>query len=664
MPRHAQKTSDVQKDQENQANTKLSIVIPAKNEAKRIKNTLNWYCSFFSDRFKKEDIEIVVVINNTDDKTASHVRKYSKKYGFVRKIITPYASGKGGAVALGFEKAAGEHIGFTDADGAVPPSEFYKLYKFLEETPWLDGAVGKRNPDFLSFKRKFLYNFYNFITNLFFNLPFKDVQCGAKVFRRESAKKLGSRVSNIDWAFDINLLLLAKYLNLRVKEYEVDWKERAGSHLTFFEGTFLLTLSVLKLKKVQVIFDIKRRWKRLLNIPQLSTSEGRKNILIYNWRDVKHPEMGGAEVYIHNIAKRLAKKDNVFFFTSQPQGLDDEDIIDNIRIIRRGGRFTVYLYGFLYYLIFFRRDMDVILDVENGVPFFTPLFSLKPKILVLHHVHGKQWFKELFFPVALIGFLIEKYLMPLVYFGVPVVTTSPSSIEEVVALGFNERRVFISYPYISRKLKTKVEKSPYPLLLYLGRIKSYKRIELGIIALREVLKDYPRAKFFICGSGNYTDELKNLAKKFNMEKSVLFKGFVSEKQKWEYFKEAWIHLLPSIKEGWGMTIIEAGTCGTPTVGFDVGGVRDSVVDEKTGLLAVDIDDFIRKIVKLIENEELREELGENAEKWAEVFSWDRSAAVYSQLISFVAGNKELISKRIYPWELDIRSDTSRFFSSK
>ncbi len=643
---------------------RLSIVIPAKNEAKRIKNTLNWYCSFFSSKIaekRPEDIEILIVVNDSNDETSYYVNKYSEKYDFVKKISTPYASGKGGAVSLGFEKATGDFIGFTDADGAVSPQEFFKLFEVLEETSWLDGVIGKRNPDALGFKRRILFHFYNFLSKVFFNFPFQDVQCGAKIFRGDVAKELGSRLSNLDWAFDINILVLSSYLNLHIKEIPIVWRERKGSQLTFYEGTISLLLDVVSLKKSQILYSLKRRHERFVGTPPVKSPQTGKNILIYVWRDIKHPEMGGSEIYVQNVAKNLAKENNVFIFTSSARGLDDEDDIDGVKIIRRGGRFTVYLYGFLYYLIFFRKDMDVILDVENGIPFFTPLFSHKPKILVLFHVHGKQWFKQMLPPVALVGFLVERYFMPLIYKNVPVVTISPSSLEEAVKIGFNERRIFLSYPSITEKIPSGVKKSEDPLLLYLGRIKSYKRVELAIIALREVLETYPQAKLVICGIGDYTDDLIELVSKFKLENNVFFKGFVSEEDKWKYMKEAWVHLLPSMKEGWGITVIEAASCGTPTVGFDVGGVRDSVIDGKTGFLARNLGDFIEKIETLISDDDLRNEFGANGRKWASVFSWEQTTLPYSKLIKAGEEVRWLLSERVYPWEVDVRSDVFRLF---
>ena len=139
---------------------KLSIIIPAKNEEKRIAKTLNNYGSFFTSKRTVLDVEIIVVISNTKDLTPKIVDKYSEKYSFIRKIETPYNSGKGGAVALGFKKATGDYIGFTDADGAVSASEFYSLFNFLDETPWLDGASGSRFKEKtkISFRRKILKN--------------------------------------------------------------------------------------------------------------------------------------------------------------------------------------------------------------------------------------------------------------------------------------------------------------------------------------------------------------------------------------------------------------------------------------------------------------------------------------------------------------------------
>ena len=637
----------------------LSIVLPAKNEEKRISKTLNVYGSYFDARKKELSIEILVVVNNSTDKTAKIVDDYSKKYPFIKKIETHYASGKGGAVALGFINATGDYIGFVDADGAIPPTEVSKLYSFISETSWLDGVIGRRDTSrtAMTIRRRLVSAIYNFYVKTLFDLKYIDTQCGVKIFTKDAAKQISAKLTSTGWAFDVNLLLLAKYLNLRVLDIPVIWKEKEGSKFSLYEAIIHLPLEFAILKRLQTFYSLKTAIVKLFKLEITPAKKGRKHILIYAWRDLKHPEMGGSEVYVHEIAKRLVKQYEVTVFTSKPSNLNYTDIIDGVNIIRRGGFLTVYFWAFYYYITYFSSNVDFVIDVENGIPFFTPLYAFKPKIMILHHMHKGQWFKQFSFPIAVVGYIIESFIMPFAYRKVPIVTVSPSTMSELKRVGFLDRLIYLAYNSIPAKTGHKFAKSETPVLLYHGRVKAYKRIEIAITALSKLTSLYPKIKMYVSGAGDHIDELQKYAKKLNVEKNIEFLGFVSDNKKWELMQKAWVFVMPSMKEGWGITIIEAASCATPAVGFDVPGVRDSIRNGQTGFLADDENDFYLKLRYLIETPKARKQMGVNCQSWSNMFSWNVSVKVFKTLIERQFKQKDLMSDKVYPWELDLRAES-------
>jgi len=246
--------------------------------------------------------------------------------------------------------------------------------------------------------------------------------------------------------------------------------------------------------------------------------------------------------------------------------------------------------------------------------------------------------------------------MPLFYRKTPVVTVSPSSLNELKKLGFKDRQVYIAYNSIPARIGPNYFESPDPLLIYIGRVKAYKRIEIALETLKVLSKEFPSIKMIIGGAGDYIDKLKVFTKKLDIENHVEFLGFISEKKKWEIMQKGWVFLMPSMKEGWGITIIEAASCGTPSVGFDVLGVRDSIRNGFTGFLADDEDDYLLKVKFLLNTPKARRNMAKNCEIWADMFSWTTSANVFSTLIDKGLSRNGLLSYKIYPWELDLRTE--------
>ena len=356
-------------------------------------------------------------------------------------------------------------------------------------------------------------------------------------------------------------------------------------------------------------------------------------ILIFNWRDITHPQAGGAEKYLHEIGKRLADKHEVTLFCSHYPGAPTREEIDGIEIVRSGGRFTTYMHAAVKYLAKLRRrDYDVIVDDINGVPFFTPLYSRKPIVAIIHHIVGWNIFRrELPLPLAIVGYLCERSI-PYIYRNCKFVTVSESTKEELKKFGIRECNITVIpngidlNPHLGKKYER-------PRIVYFGRIKNYKRIDHVLKAFRIVMREIPDAELVIAGRGEATN-LKNLAKNLNIDRSVMFMGEVNEKQKIEILSSSWVYVITSTKEGWGISVIEANACGTPAVAYDVPGLRDSVKHGYNGLLVENgnIEALANTIINLIKNDSLRKELSKNAVEWAKQFSWDRSAEMFERVI--------------------------------
>lgn len=352
--------------------------------------------------------------------------------------------------------------------------------------------------------------------------------------------------------------------------------------------------------------------------------------LIFNWRCWKHPQAGGAEIYLYEISKRLAAKGHkITWFVSSFNSGCSEEYIDGIEIIRRGGKFSVYLYSLWYYITKFRKlGVDIIVDDINGVPFFTPLYIWTPKkVAVLHHIVGRDiFFRELPFFPAILALCAEKSI-PFIYSHISFITVSESSKLELEENSIRNINVIPNGINISLEYQYSVPKSTKPTILYLGRLKMYKRIDMLIEAFKLVKNEIIDAELWIAGAGDWiTNENVN---------GLTFFGKVSEEKKIELLSKSWVFVTPSLKEGWGITVIEANACGTPCIAYNVPGLRDSILDGKTGLLVDDIESVEKlseKIIKIIKDEKFREILRTNALNWASRFNWDKSAESFEKLI--------------------------------
>lgn len=360
-------------------------------------------------------------------------------------------------------------------------------------------------------------------------------------------------------------------------------------------------------------------------------------ILVFNWRDNRHSQAGGAEVYIQELAKRWVKNGNhvTLFCGSDGGDAPRHENVDGINVIRRGGHYFVYLWAFMYYSIRFRGKFDMIVDCHNGIPFFTPLFSRIPVICVVHHIHQEVFKQHLPKPLAAFACFLEAKVMPRAYKYSHYVTVSESTKKEMEAMGMTSSKgIDIVYNGVDLDNLKPAKKSHTPLIVFLGRLQAYKSIDVLIRAFNQVVKKHPTAKLVIAGGGEAEQTLRNLVKKLHLEKTVTFAGRVSEQEKRKLLQDAWLMVNPSMKEGWGITTIEANACATPVIGSDVPGLRDSIVHGETGELVPygDTKKLAERIEKYLGDEPRRIKTESKAHAWSQRFRWDTSAHKLYNLI--------------------------------
>lgn len=314
-----------------------------------------------------------------------------------------------------------------------------------------------------------------------------------------------------------------------------------------------------------------------------------------------------------------------------------EETVDGLLTLRRGHK-----HDFNFWVPWvWRRELrgrgyDVVVDDINKIPFVTPLYVNRPILAQTHHFFRETIFREASPPAALYVYLSE-YLVPLCYRRRRFAAVSPSSREELVRWGVPASRIEVIYNAVdhdSYRPGGDAARAAEPLIVYLGRLKRYKRIDLLLRALPRLATRVPGVKLRMVGSGDFEPALRALARKLGVAERVEFTGFVSEAEKVRHLQAGWVAANPSSKEGWGVTVIEANACGTPVVAARVPGLQDAVRDGETGILLDPCtpESLAGALARVLQDEALRRRLSEGALAWARGFTWDRSADETERLL--------------------------------
>ncbi|MCK4518734.1 MAG: glycosyltransferase family 4 protein [Candidatus Omnitrophica bacterium] len=350
-------------------------------------------------------------------------------------------------------------------------------------------------------------------------------------------------------------------------------------------------------------------------------------VLIYNWRDIKNPKAGGAEVLTHEMAKGWVQAGhNVTFFAASFKGAKPEEILDGVNIIRAGNAISVYWQAFLHYKRRFKGSFDIIIDEINTMPFFANLYAKEKVICHINQLAKEVWFYESVFPISLLGYLLEPFFLKS-YRSNDVITISESTKKDLISLGFKEDKIeTIPMGIDFKPLDNLPKKEETPTLIYVGRLKKSKRVHHIIEAYKKAKNKAENLNLWIVGNGDssYKKYLYSLAED---EEGIKFFHNLSNEDKLKRMARVHLIVVTSVREGWGLIVTEANAMGTPAVVYNVTGLRDSTKDGVTGIIVKKNNPkcLAESILRILNDDELRNKLTGNALMWAREFSWDKSA---------------------------------------
>jgi glycosyltransferase involved in cell wall biosynthesis len=344
-------------------------------------------------------------------------------------------------------------------------------------------------------------------------------------------------------------------------------------------------------------------------------------VAFLTWRDTTHPDGGGSEVFVEQVARELVRRGHeVTILCARHPGSVGREIVDGVEIVRTGGRLTVYPRG-LFWLLRRRRRVDVVVDVINGLPFGTPLVRRHGVLALVHHLHEAQW--HLIYPgmKGRIGWFTEARVVPRLYRRVPVLTVSEASRRDLIGVGFPGDAVTVVHNGVDRPALG-VPRSPSPRLVVLARLVPHKRIEHAFELVERLADRHPDLHLDVVGEGWWRAELEEDLDGRGLRQRVTLHGWIDAEERDRVLGRAWVLLLPSVREGWGIAVLEAAAQGTPAVVYrGAGGVEEAVVDGETGFVASDLDALVSCTDRLLVDDDLRERLGSQAQARSREFTW-------------------------------------------
>jgi glycosyltransferase involved in cell wall biosynthesis len=352
-----------------------------------------------------------------------------------------------------------------------------------------------------------------------------------------------------------------------------------------------------------------------------------RRISMLAWRDLDDPEAGGSEIHASHVAALWAQAGiEVTMRTSYAAGHPQVAWRDGYRVIRKAGRYLVFPRAAFSESMGWHGASDALVEIWNGMPFFSPVWAHKPHAVWLHHVHDAMW--ELTLPprLARLGRTLEFWIAPPLYRRTPIVTLSESSKAEIVKkLHLRASNITVVPPGIDPSFTPGGTREATPLVVAVGRLVPVKRFSLLVDALAAIKDRHPALRAVIVGEGYEREALEQQISELGTAEWITMPGRVDDATLLDLYRRAWVVASTSLHEGWGMTITEAAACGTPAVASRIAGHADAVVDGTSGLLADGLVGIADALDRVLANSALREKLGEGAQHHAERFTWRATA---------------------------------------
>jgi glycosyltransferase involved in cell wall biosynthesis len=363
------------------------------------------------------------------------------------------------------------------------------------------------------------------------------------------------------------------------------------------------------------------------DIAAIARGAGLHRIHILAWRDLDDPEAGGSELHASTIARLWARAGlDVTMRSSAAAGHPAYTRRDGYRVVRKSGRYAVFPRTALSGLVGRTGQRDALVEVWNGMPFFSPAWARCPRVVFLHHVHAEMWRMVLKPEVlARLGEMVEFTVAPPVYRRSRIVTLSSSSKQEIVdMLRLPEENISVVNPGIDPRFTPGGNRSPRPLVVAAGRLVPVKRFELLIDALVELRSRHPGLEAVIVGEGYERPALEARVRAAGASSWLTLPGHLSDDDLLALYRRAWVLASTSLREGWGMTVTEAAACGTPAVVSRIAGHLDAVDHGASGFLA-EGPELAHHLDLVLRDEALRRRLGKGALELASRFTWEATA---------------------------------------
>jgi glycosyltransferase involved in cell wall biosynthesis/O-antigen/teichoic acid export membrane protein len=621
----------------------LSVVLPCYNAGSNLASVL---ACVERELTEVDSYELIVVSDGSTDDTVTVAHDFGSQA--VRVIEYETRSGKGNALRLGLKQARGVYVAFLDADGDIAADAirpFLGLMKLYEPDIVLGSKRHPLSEVHYPRLRRLLSWAYHKLGRLLFRVNVRDTQTGLKLIRRDVLQAVLPRMLEKRYAFDLELLVVARCLGFsRVMEAPIRLDYKFSSKVEP-RAVFRILVDTLAIFYRRYILDTYRVGRVDARLPsERRAREGKLRVLFVNWRDICNPDAGGAEIWTHEVAKRwVAQGHEVSLLTSSFRGARRVETVDGVRITRKG-RLRRGTFHLLVQKEFARlRGYDLVIDEINTIPFFTPLWRhrLPPVIALIHQLAADVWDAELPRALAAIGRRLEPCMLRL-YRETPLVAVSESTRADLEALGLRKVQVVHGGRDEPPDLED-VSKEDVPTLLFVGRLTRNKRPDHAIAAFKRIRESLPDARLWVIGRGPLEPVLRT-----SLPEGVELLGHLPRRELHERMARAHCLLVPSVREGWGLVVIEANSAGTPAIGYDVPGVRDSIRDHLNGIVVPsgNPEGLAIEASRLLSEPTQYQQTSRQARDWARGFSWDVTAdrfleAVMSQAHLNAAGEVDV-----------------------